>query len=140
MYVRTDDQIKGLVRLLSLCVRLLTLIEIVTRRHLAQQEETLAGLYEGNPSRTTASPTAVRLLKAFGGIHRIRVTANHKERPYITPLTPLQQKILSMLGISESVYQPPLPQKNTLQSMAQIGGQVLAQIAVTFNRILNRND
>ena len=34
MYVRNDDQIKGLARLLSLCVRLMTLIEIVTRRHL----------------------------------------------------------------------------------------------------------
>ena len=51
MYVRDDDQIKGLIRLLSLCVRLLTLMEIVSRRHLAVLGEPLAGLYEGQPSR-----------------------------------------------------------------------------------------
>jgi len=140
MYVRTDDQIKGLVRLLSLCVRLLTLIEIVTRRHLAQHQETLAGLYEGNPNRTTASPTAVRLLKAFVGIHRVRFIANNKQSPYVTPLTPLQQKILCMLCISESVYHRPLLPKNKLESMAQFGGEMLAQISVTFNRILSRFD
>jgi len=140
MYVRTDDQIKGLVRLLSLCVRLLTLIEIVPRRHLAQHQETLAGLYEGNPNRTTASPTAVRLLKAFVGIHRVRFIANNKQSPYVTPLTPLQQKILCMLCISESVYHRPLLPKNKLESMAQFGGEMLAQISVTFNRIPSRFD
>ena len=139
MYVRTDDQIKGLVRLLSLCVRLLTLIEIVTRRHLAQHQETLAGLYEGNPNRTTASPTAVRLLKAFRGIHQVRFVAKNKGSRDITPLTPLQQKILRMLCISESVYQKPLLQKKKLESMAQFGGEMLAQISVTFNRIFNRS-
>jgi transposase len=48
LYVRRDDQIKGLIRLLSLCVRLLTLIEIVVRLSLTQQEEKLSGIFEGN--------------------------------------------------------------------------------------------
>lgn len=39
IWVRRDEQIKGLVRLLSLCVRLLTLIEIVVRRNLAVNSE-----------------------------------------------------------------------------------------------------
>lgn len=39
LYVRRDDQRGGYVRLLSVCVRLLTLIESVARRSLAQRGE-----------------------------------------------------------------------------------------------------
>ena len=85
MYVKNDDQIKGLCRLLSLCVRLLTLIEIVTRRHLKAHGQTLAGWYEDNPNRQTAQPTAKRLLRAFRGIHRVRLA--NKASPYTTLLT-----------------------------------------------------
>ena len=65
LWVRRDDQIKGLIRLLSLCVRLLTLIEIVVRKNLATHDEELSGLYEGNPKRKTATPTAKRLFLFF---------------------------------------------------------------------------
>ena len=107
MYVRNDDQIKGLVRLLSLCVRLLTLIEIVSRRHLETHRQTLEGLYPDNRNRRTARPTATRLLRAFGGIHRVRLP--NQVTSYTTPLTDLQQQILSMLCIPESVYQARAP-------------------------------
>ncbi len=46
-----DDQVKGLVHLLSLAVRLLSLIEFVVRRHLQQTGESLKGLYSGNQTR-----------------------------------------------------------------------------------------
>jgi transposase len=45
MFVTREDQIVGLPRLLSLGVRLLTLIEHVARRTLEQQQSTIAGLY-----------------------------------------------------------------------------------------------
>ena len=107
MYVRNDDQIKGLARLLSLCVRLLTLIEIVSRRHLEAHRQTLAGLYQDNANRRTAKPTATRLLRAFHGIHRVRLP--NQVTCYTTPLTDLQQQILSMLCITKSVYQARAP-------------------------------
>ena len=40
-FVQLDDQVKGLVHLLSLAVRLLSLIEFVVRRHLQQTGESL---------------------------------------------------------------------------------------------------
>jgi hypothetical protein len=55
----------GLVRLLSLALRLLTLAECVVQRKLQQQQTTLAGLYEGNPKRSTSRPATERLLRAF---------------------------------------------------------------------------
>jgi transposase len=105
LYVRRDDQIKGLIRLLCLLVRLLTLMEIVVRRSLAQQGESLAGLYEGHPNRQTDRPTATRLLKAFRQIDRGQLSVKGQCITYLTPLTPLQRRILSLLQLSESVYE-----------------------------------
>jgi transposase len=65
MYVQRDDHATGLIRLLSIAVRVLTLLEFVGRRQLAAEEAKLAGLYAGNPRRETARPTAERLLEAF---------------------------------------------------------------------------
>jgi transposase len=107
LYVRRDDQIKGLTRLLSLNVRLLTLVEIVARRNLAQRRENLAGLYEGNPKQQTDRPTATRLLKTFRHIDRVQLNVAGQGIHYLTPLSPLQRQILSILELSESIYQVP---------------------------------
>jgi len=138
MYVRNDDQIKGLARLLSLCVRLMTLIEIVTRRHLLQHGETLAGLYEGNPNRQTNTPTAKKLLRVFGGISRVQFIASSTDGPYTTPLTPLQMKILSMLDIDDAIYRTPKAFSNSFSAFGQRCGQLLAHLLHTVNRIRNR--
>src|SRR5439155_23144346 len=65
MYVERDDHATGLVRLLSIALRVLTLLEFVVRRQLTQPGATLAGLYAGNPRRATTHPTTERLLEAF---------------------------------------------------------------------------
>ncbi len=138
MYVRNDDQIKGLCRLLSLCVRLMTLMEIVTRRRLAEDGQTLAGLYPGQPTRTTDRPTAVKLLRAFRGIYRLREGAENHER-YTTPLIPLQRQILDMLDIDDVVYYRPTEKRSTLNAIGQLCGQVLANLSHAFDRVVNRS-
>jgi len=55
LFVKKDDQVTGLTNLLSIAVRMLTLIEFVVRQRLAQNQEKLAGLIGNNPKR--ASPT-----------------------------------------------------------------------------------
>ena len=42
MYLRTDERIKGLIRLLTIGLRVLTLCEFVVRRRLAAEQTTLA--------------------------------------------------------------------------------------------------
>jgi transposase len=49
MYVERDDHATGLVQLLSIALQVLTLMEFVVRRQLAQEGASLAGLYVGNP-------------------------------------------------------------------------------------------
>src|SRR3954469_15817216 len=65
LYVHRDDQIRGLTRLLTLALRVLTLFEVLVRRGQDQDDENLAGLYPGQAKRTTARPTAKRVLEAI---------------------------------------------------------------------------
>ncbi len=83
-------------------MRLLTLIEIVVRANLAQRGEKLSGLYEGNPKRTTDTPTATRLLKAFGQVNRVKITLGDEVISYFTPLSLFQKQILKLLELSEA--------------------------------------
>jgi len=50
-FVQRDDQLTGLVHLLSLGLRILTLIEFVVRRQLKAQGDSLVGLHLENPQR-----------------------------------------------------------------------------------------
>ena len=106
LYVRDDDQIIGLTRLLSLVLRLLTLIEIKVRQGLAETKETLAGLYEGQASRVTDRPTATRLLKAFARaeLTLTRVGLGGQILWHITPLSVLLERILAYLDLPKSLY------------------------------------
>jgi transposase len=65
MYLSRDQRVVGLIRLLSLGLRVLTLVEFEVRRSLQQAKEQLAGLYAGQPKRTTARPTTELILRAF---------------------------------------------------------------------------
>lgn len=104
MYVQSDQRATGLVRLLSIGLRVLTLLEFRVRQRLADQQETLAGLYAGNPKRRTQRPTAEALLGAFQGIHLSLVTLGQQLHRHLTPLSALQQHILSLLDFSSDLY------------------------------------
>ena len=104
MYLKDDDRVTGLIRLLSIGLRVLTLLEFVVQRRLAESQEKLAGLYAGNPKRTTVTPRAETLLEAFKSIYLNTVTIGEQIHLHITPLSDLQLKILSLLGFSPDIY------------------------------------
>jgi transposase len=104
MYVQRDDQATGLIRLLSIALRVLTLVECVGRRQLAAEGAKLAGLYAGNPKRETDRPTAERLLEAFQDITLTIIKGPHQTERHVTALRPLQQRILEILGFSSALY------------------------------------
>lgn len=104
MYVERDDHATGLVRLLTIALRVLTLLEFVARRRLAESGSVLAGLYAGNPKRATAQPTAERLLEAFDEITLTLVGNPSSRLRHLTPLSPLQLRILALLDFTPSLY------------------------------------
>ena len=106
LFVREEEQIVGLSRLLTIALRVLTLSELQLRAGLAAAGEALSGLYEGQPTRTTESPTAWRWLKA---ISRMEITATRVEvgeevHWHVTELPPLLRRILKLLHISPTLY------------------------------------
>jgi transposase len=60
LFIRLPERIKGLMLLLFIALQVLTLMEFVVRRELAENKEKLAGLVPGNPKMATARPTAER--------------------------------------------------------------------------------
>lgn len=105
LYVQREDHVKGLVRLLSLALRVLTVAEHVVRQGLQTSGEVLAGLYPGNPKRQTARPTTERLLKAFRDITLTVVQLPGQTICHVTSLSDLQRRILALLGLPVSIYE-----------------------------------
>jgi transposase len=104
LFVKRDDQVTGLIHLLSIAVRLLTLIEFVVRRALKREQAQLVGLHAENPKKGTDRPTTERLLKAFSGINLTVIQFPDRVVRHVTPLSPLQERILTLLGLPPDIY------------------------------------
>jgi transposase len=104
MYVQSDQRATGLIRLLSIGLRVLTRLQYSARRHLADTKATVAGLYAGNPKRTTNRPTAEALLGAFKHIHLSMITIGHQLHLHVTPLSEVQLHLLALLDLSPALY------------------------------------
>jgi transposase len=104
MYLERDDHVTGLIRLLAIGLRVLTLLEFVVRRRLASAHTGLAGLYAGSPQRTTARPTAERLLESFQELTLTIIREGRRRRYHLTPLSRVHQRILALLDFPVDIY------------------------------------
>ncbi|MGB0384177.1 MAG: IS1634 family transposase [Ardenticatenaceae bacterium] len=105
LYVQRDDHALGLIRLLTVALRAMGLFEFEGRRQLAEKNRKLSGIYAGNPHRATARPTAERMLDNFSNITLTTIyVAGQAVVRHLTPLTPTQKEILSLLHLRTSLY------------------------------------
>ena len=104
-FLSSTTRIKGLIRLLSLGLRVLCLVEFEVRQRLKDNEEKLDGIYAGNPKRATAKPTTEMMLKAFRGLTITVVHVDGHESYHTTPLNPVQTRILTLLDFPLTLYQ-----------------------------------
>jgi transposase len=104
MYLQQENRIVGLVLLLSLALRLLTLLEWTVRKKLLENKETLKGLYPGQAGRQAKRPSAELLLKAFKGVSLAIVEMAGQQAAHVTPLTALQQKLLDLWELPPDLY------------------------------------
>jgi transposase len=106
LFVKLNDHIEGLTYLLTLGVRVLTVMEVVRRRSLQTDQTTLPGLHPENKTRITDKPTAERILKAFADVSLtiIKNAAGEAILRRLTPLSGLQEDILQRLGLGASLY------------------------------------
>jgi hypothetical protein len=73
-----------------------------------QAGNAVQGLYAGNPQRATARPTAESILGAFRGITLVVQEVNGQVLRMLSPLSPLQQRLLQLLGLSDEIYLRPV--------------------------------
>jgi transposase len=104
MYLEDDQRATGLIRLLSVGLRVLTLLEHVARCRLTEMGEKLSGLYAGNPTRATDRPTTEAMLRSFKDIFLSFITLGKQTYRHLTPLSELQQKILNLLDFPSDIY------------------------------------
>ncbi len=105
MYLADERRMLGLVQLLSLALRVLTVLQWQVRRQLQQSGETLRGLYPGQPGRQTDSPSTELLLTAFLGLSLTVLDIAGQRVIRITPLNPLQKKLLTLWHFPADLYQ-----------------------------------
>ena len=104
LYIHRDDHAKGLFHLLTIAARVLALGDFTAKEALAQETEPLTGVYAGNPKRGTKTPTMERMLQAFDNINLIILTSTEAVEAQVTPLSPVQERILTLLGLSTTLY------------------------------------
>ncbi|NTV47154.1 MAG: IS1634 family transposase [Chlorobiales bacterium] len=104
MYLASDQRVKGLLRVLTIGLRVLSLLEFKVRQQLTERGGKLTGLYAGQPKRTTLRPTAERLLEAFENVTLTVIKERGEVRYHLTPLSGLQRRIIELLGFSENIF------------------------------------
>jgi len=104
LYLERDDHVTGLIRLLTIALRVLTTLDYAARARLDQEQRALPGLYAGNPTRATRHPTAELLLTAFKEITLTVVRTPQVTLRHLTALSPTQHEILTLLGFTPAVY------------------------------------
>jgi transposase len=104
MFVKRDDQVKGLTRFLSIAVRLFTLMDFVPRRTLKEQKRAVAGLYLDSPSKTTTKPTAERLLRTFLHVKLIIIYLSDRIVYQVKGFSHVHQDIVELLGLPPDCY------------------------------------
>jgi transposase len=104
MFLQREDHIKGLMRLLSIGLRLLTLVEFQVKRALEVDKSKLEGIYSGNPKRATSQPTTERILSNFKNLTIVLFAVGAEIYRELTTLNSLQHKILQLLNFPSDIY------------------------------------
>jgi transposase len=118
MYLQDEGRMQGLVHLLSLALRVLTLVEWVVREGLRQEGAKLQEVYAGQPGRKTARPSAELLLGVMKTISVSVVEVNGQTYAMLSPLTEVQTRLLGLWGLPPDLYEKvargfPIPPVNT---------------------------
>ena len=106
IYLKEDKRIVALLRLLTLALQFVTLIQHTVRRSLQEQEQPLSDLIPGNKNRKVSLPTTELMLRRFKGLTAIWVQI--PGQPIMVSLkniAPIHYQILKLLHCPEDLYE-----------------------------------
>lgn len=104
VYLRDEERIAGLLWVLSLALRVLTLTEYRLREAVRTQEEAVTGLNPANRGQATTRPTTERIIGVFTDVTLTTIQQGGWLLRHVTPLTPTHQQILRLLGLPADLY------------------------------------
>jgi len=104
VYLRDEERIAGLLWVLSLALRVLTLTEYRLREAVTTQGEAITGLNPAHRGQATTRPTTERIIGVFTDLTLTTIQQGGRLLGYVTPLTPTQQQILRLLGLPTDLY------------------------------------
>jgi transposase len=118
VYLQDEGRMQGLVYLLSVALRVLTLVEWQVRERLQQEGTTLQGVYAGQPSRKTVRPSAELLLGVMKTISVSVILVTGQIHALLSPLTDVQKRLLQLWDLPPDLYEKvacgfPKPPSNT---------------------------
>jgi len=105
VYLTKTEHIRGLLCLLSLAVRALTLIRYTVSQSLHHADETLTGISPAYPHVKTTSPSAPMILAAFASITLAFVQHADQSFVHVSPLNHIQRRLLALLHLPADLYQ-----------------------------------
>lgn len=113
LYVRKEERLKGLTRLLSIGVRLITVLENSICECLKKKQDTVKGLDIAHPNKRTKTPTALSIFKKFcrEKITLSRVDLEDKTYWNMTKICDDLMKIILYLKVPIEVYEAASYQK-----------------------------
>jgi len=107
LYVRDQNQILGMTRLLMLALKILTLMTAELRSNMKKEKVQLVGLYPGQPSRKHSTPTAQSVLKYFVSqkLAIIGYKVGDMWNWEMTQITATCRSILKLLKLPENIFE-----------------------------------
>ena len=105
MRVSGHTRMQGLVYLLSLALRVLSLVEWQVREGLRKSGSKLEGVYAGQPGRKTTRPSAELLLGVMNTISVSVIEVNGRAYTLLSPLTDVQKQLLKLWEMPPDLYE-----------------------------------
>ena len=106
LFVQNDDQIRGLTNLLTIAVRVETIIEWQVAQGLRSEGKQIKGLYAGLPKQATSTPTAVAMLQAISRAEITLTRLDHQGQTswFLSQLPDLLLDLLGYLNLPLTLY------------------------------------
>jgi transposase len=104
VFLRNEQRIAGLVWLLCLALRVLTLTEQRLRTRLQERGEELAGLNPASRMQRTTKPTTERVLAVFRNLTVTVVIGDGWQQHHVSSLNDTQQQLLTLLDLPPDLY------------------------------------
>jgi transposase len=105
LYLQDEGRIAGLVYLLSVALRVLTLLEWAVRERLHKEGATLQEVYAGQPGRKTGRPSAELLLGVMTTISVSVIAVNGQVHVLLSPLSKVQKRLLTLWDLPPDLYE-----------------------------------